>query len=55
MSNTLGTVQNTPAQPVCFYTSTSARCWCGETITLRVDGQWWHGPVQGFLCREPQF
>lgn len=51
-----GTVQSTPAQPVAFYSATTARCWCQATITRRVDGQWYHPPRQddptGSYCRE---
>lgn len=49
----LGTVQLSPATPVVYYSLTSARCWCGETIMLRADGDWTHGGARGLLCAEP--
>lgn len=49
MNATLGSIQLIPAQPVMLYSSTTARCWCQDTITLRTDGQWMHR--QGMYCR----
>jgi hypothetical protein len=50
-----GTIQNTPAQPVCMYTSTSARCWCGATIKLRTDGLWTHASAPTSLYPRPLY
>lgn len=51
-TTTLGSIQLNPAMPAHLYSSTTGRCQCGDTITLRVDGQWTHGAVQGIYCRE---
>lgn len=53
---TFSSIQSIPAQPVAFYSSTTARCWCQATITRRTDGQWAHpaspGNSGGIYCRE---
>jgi len=51
-SEQMASIQFLPAEPVAFYTRTSARCRCESTIMLRTDGYWTHGARQGLYCRE---
>lgn len=51
MSEQLGSIQFESAEPAAYYTATTARCVCQDTITLQVDGAWRHGSTQISSCK----
>jgi hypothetical protein len=43
-------VGNSHALVVAEYSSTSARCACGSTLTLLANGRWVHGSTKRVAC-----